>query len=133
MYRVLFADDESSIRRGIKCLLDWESMGFSTDYEAENGQEALDIIKKYNPDLILLDLHMPDMDGFEVMEKLNASNNWKDIPVILLTADNDPDYEVKGFSLGAIDFITKPFVAEVMLHRVAKALELSRLRKLVSS
>ena len=45
MYRVLFADDESSIRRGIKCLLDWESMGFSTDYEAENGQEALDIIK----------------------------------------------------------------------------------------
>ena len=58
MYRVLFADDESSIRRGIKCLLDWESMGFSTDYEAENGQEALDIIKKYNPDLILLDIRM---------------------------------------------------------------------------
>lgn len=97
-----------------------------------SGEECLAYLVDHTPDLILLDLHMPDMDGFEVMEKLNASNNWKDIPVILLTADNDPDYEVKGFSLGAIDFITKPFVAEVMLHRVAKALELSRLRKLVS-
>lgn len=97
-----------------------------------SGEGCLAYLVDHIPDLILLDLHMPDMDGFEVMEKLNASNNWKDIPVILLTADNDPDYEVKGFSLGAIDFITKPFVAEVMLHRVAKALELSRLRKLVS-
>jgi putative two-component system response regulator len=98
-----------------------------------SGEECLAYLVDNTPDLILLDLHMPDMDGFEVMEKLNASNHWKDIPVILLTADNDPDYEVKGFSLGAIDFITKPFVAEVMLHRVAKALELSRLRKLTSS
>ena len=68
MYRVLFADDESNIRRGIKCLLDWESMGFSTDYEAENGQEALDIILKYQPDLILLDIRMPKLHGTEVIK-----------------------------------------------------------------
>ncbi len=108
----------------------------SKDYTVEcvpSGEQCLVYLMDHTPDLILLDLHMPDMDGFEVMEKLNASNNWNSIPVIFLTADNDHDSEIKGFELGAMDFITKPFVAEVMLKRVARVLELSRLQKNLES
>ena len=83
MYRVLFADDESNIRRGIKCLLDWESMGFSTDYEAENGQEALDIILKYQPDLILLDIRMPKLHGTEVIKEAVTRNEDGSLQVTL--------------------------------------------------
>ncbi|MCR4617532.1 MAG: response regulator [Lachnospiraceae bacterium] len=94
-----------------------------------SGEECLAYLMDNTPDLILLDLHMPDLDGFEVMEKLGASSNWKDIPVIFLTADSDHDSEIQGFELGAMDFITKPFVAEVMMKRVARVLELSKLQK----
>ena len=94
-----------------------------------SGEECLAFLIDRIPDLILLDLHMPDMDGFEVMEKLKSSLSWNDIPVIFLTADNDHDSEIQGFELGAMDFITKPFVAEVMMKRVARVLELSRLQK----
>lgn len=94
----------------------------------DSGEEALAYLIDNTPDLVLLDLHMPDMDGFEVMEKMQSSISWRDIPVIFLTADNEHDSEVQGFELGAMDFITKPFVAEVMLKRVERVLELSRLQ-----
>ncbi len=97
-----------------------------------SGEECLAYLVDHTPDLILLDLHMPDMDGFEVMEKLRASASWRDIPVILLTADNDHDYELRGYELGAMDFVTKPFVAEVMIKRVERTLELCSLRKQVA-
>ncbi|MBR1651190.1 MAG: response regulator [Lachnospiraceae bacterium] len=104
----------------------------SREYSVEcvsSGEDCLAYLMDHNPDLILLDLHMPELDGFEVMEKLKASANWKDIPVIFLTADSDHDSEIQGFELGAMDFITKPFVAEVMMKRVARVLELSTLQK----
>ena len=104
----------------------------SREYSVEcvsSGEDCLAYLMDHNPDLILLDLHMPELDGFEVMEKRNASANWKDIPVIFLTADSDHDSEIQGFELGAMDFITKPFVAEVMMKRVARVLELSTLQK----
>ena len=104
----------------------------SREYSVEcvsSGEDCLAYLMDHNPDLILLDLHMPELDGFEVMEKLKASSNWKDIPVIFLTADSDHDSEIQGFELGAMDFITKPFVAEVMMKRVARVLELSTLQK----
>ena len=94
-----------------------------------SGEECLAYLMDHTPDLILLDLHMPDLDGFEVMEKMQASSNWRDIPVIFLTADSDHDSEIQGFELGAMDFITKPFVAEVMMKRVERVLELSHLQK----
>ncbi len=96
---------------------------------ANSGMAALDVIKKRIPDLILLDYHMPHMDGFELIEKLKESEEYKDIPIIMLTADNDRDTEVRGFQAGVMDFITKPFVDEIMLQRVGRILELSRLQK----
>ena len=98
-----------------------------------SGEECLAYLMDHTPDLILLDIHMPELDGFEVMEKMRASSNWKDIPVIFLTADSDHDSEIQGFELGAMDFITKPFVAEVMMKRVERVLELSHLQKYLVS
>ncbi len=96
---------------------------------ANSGEVAFELMEKRLPDLVLLDLHMPGMNGFEVMERMNADPVLRDIPVIMLTADNDRDNEVRGFELGAMDFITKPFVDQIMLHRVGRILELTRLQK----
>lgn len=96
---------------------------------ANSGEAAFKMMEKRVPDLMLLDLHMPGMNGFEVMERMNADPVLKDIPVILLTADNNRENEVRGFELGAMDFITKPFVDQIMLRRVGRILELTRLQR----
>ena len=96
---------------------------------ASSGSEALESIKEHIPDLILLDIHMPGMDGFEVMQRIHENETYKEVPIILLTADNDRETEVRGFKEGALDFIAKPFIAEVMQQRVSRILELNRLQK----
>ncbi len=95
----------------------------------KSGKETMEFLKERIPNLILLDLHMPEMNGFEVISKLKQDERLKDIPVIFLTADNDKENEVKGFNEGALDFITKPFIADIMLKRIARILELDRLQK----
>lgn len=95
----------------------------------KSGLDAFDLMKETIPDLILLDYHMPIMDGFQVIENMRADERLRDIPIIMLTADNDRDTEVRGFQAGVMDFITKPFVAEIMLQRVCRILELTHLQK----
>jgi len=80
------------------------------------------------PDLILLDINMPDMDGFQVMEKLQTMERFQHVPVIFLTADNDPETETKCFATGAVDFVAKPFIPDVLMSRVRKTLELEKYR-----
>ena len=94
-----------------------------------SGQEALRFIRMHQPELILLDLHMTGMDGFEVMDELQKNPETSQIPVVFLTGDSDREVEVSCFEKGAQDFIVKPFVADVMIHRVCRILELSRLQK----
>lgn len=96
---------------------------------ANSGEMAFKLMNIKIPDLILLDYHMPKMDGFQFIEKLREVEEYVDIPVIMLTADNDRETEVRGFQAGVMDFITKPFVGEIMLQRVGRILELSRLKK----
>ncbi len=98
----------------------------------KSGAEALEYLKKATPNLILLDLHMPEMDGFEVMKRIMQDERKKEIPVVFLTADNDREAEIEGFRLGAQDFIKKPFVADIMLERINRILELDHLRKNLS-
>ncbi len=82
------------------------------------------------PDLILMDISMPEMDGFEVIEKLKKRDDkWREVPVIFLTANEDENSETKGLSLGAMDFIRKPFVASVLVLRVKHNVELIRLQR----
>lgn len=93
-----------------------------------SGEQALTFLKNNTPDLILLDINMPQMDGFEVLNQIQLMEGKKDIPVVFLTADNDADTENKCLELGAQDFIAKPFVTNVMRARIARILELEDLR-----
>lgn len=90
----------------------------------KSGIQALEFCEKNKPDLILLDIEMPDMDGFETIKQLKRDPNTKKIPVIFLTGNNDSEIEVKGFEYGAVDFIIKPFSQNSMLHRIEMHLQL---------
>ena len=96
---------------------------------AIKGTQALTYLKNGDCDIILLDINMPEMDGFEVLKKIRELEHCKNIPVIFLTADDDSETETRCFMEGAIDFITKPFVPEVMRSRVGRALEMEELRR----
>lgn len=100
----------------------------------KSGQALLEYIKNHeSPDLILLDIKMPEMDGFETLQKLRQQEKGKDeIPVIFLTASEDQEAETKGLALGAMDFIKKPFVPEVLTLRVRHIIELIRLQRNLS-
>ncbi len=89
---------------------------------APSGKMALRIIEKKKPDLILLDIMMPEMDGYEVCRQLKANPDTADIPVIFVTAKSEDSDETKGFDLGAVDYITKPVKAPILLVRVANHL-----------
>jgi two-component system, sensor histidine kinase and response regulator len=91
-----------------------------------NGKRALDAIDINPPDLILLDILMPDMDGYEVCRILKTSDTNREIPVIFLTALNDATSQVKGFELGALDYITKPFDEQTVLARIENQLTIKR-------
>ncbi len=93
-----------------------------------SANAGLIFLEETIPDMILLDLHMPGIDGFQFLEIINQDDRYKDIPIICLTADDDHDSELRCFELGALDFITKPFIAEIMRRRVERILELSRLQ-----
>ena len=124
--RILVVDDDTTNLIVAKKILD-EMFAVDT---ARSGKEVLEFLERgVLPDMILLDLHMPDMDGFEVLKRLKEDERWKEIPVIFLTADNDRDAEVRGFREGALDFIIKPFVADIMLQRVKCILNLDALQK----
>lgn len=92
-----------------------------------NGMEAIEIAASDNPpDLILLDIMMPGMDGYEVCRRLKADNKTQNIPIIFITAKSEEDDETKGFTLGAVDYITKPFSLSVVKARVRTHLELKK-------
>ena len=93
---------------------------------ANSGERAITIVDRQLPDLILLDIHMPDMDGFTVCQKLKENQKTSAIPVIFMTALNDIDSKVKGFELGAVDYITKPFNVRELLARIKNHLQLTR-------
>lgn len=94
-----------------------------------SGKQALEFLEKKRPDLMLLDIVMPEMDGFELMRLVKENPKWESIPVIFLTANQEPDMEVRGLEAGAVDFIGKPFEPRIMLSRVGHSIELSHLQQ----
>ncbi|WP_413175028.1 EAL domain-containing protein [Anabaena azotica] len=98
---------------------------------AQDGENAIQKIQYFIPDLILLDIMMPGMNGFETYEKFKQNPLYREIPVIFLTALSETNYIVKGLSLGAVDYITKPFQKEEVLARIKNHLELRRLSKII--
>ena len=98
---------------------------------AENGVKALEFVEARLPDLILLDIMMPEMDGFECCMKLKENHEYSHIPIIFLTAKNETEDIVKGFEVGAVDYVTKPFVGAELLARVKTHLEIDYLRSIL--
>ncbi|ERT03787.1 response regulator, partial [Lyngbya aestuarii BL J] len=98
---------------------------------AQTGESALEIAVSQQPDLILLDIRMPEMDGYEVCRQLKASPVTRDIPVIFMTALSETDNKVKGLKLGAADYITKPIHPEEAISRIKTHLSVRRLTLLL--
>lgn len=114
--RVLVVDDEERMVRFIR--LNLEHDGFQVE-EAYSGQQAMDKLRETLPDLVLLDVMMPDIDGFEVLRLIRENN---DVPVIMLTAKNEEDDRVQGLELGADDYVSKPFSPRELVSRVKAVL-----------
>jgi len=93
-------------------------------YTAENGEKGLEYAKKYKPDLILLDIILPEMSGYDVIKELKENEKTKNIPVLFLSGLNDVENIGKGMVLGAVDFITKPFDVNQVKTKVEARLNL---------
>lgn len=129
-YKILIVDDVMSNVLLLKVLLTNEKFAIAT---ASNGRQALEQVEKENPDLVLLDVIMPDMSGFEVAQHLKSNPNTADIPIIFLTALNSTADIVKGFQVGANDFISKPFNKEELIIRVTHQISLVAAKRLILS
>lgn len=129
-YKILIVDDVMSNVLLLKVLLTNEKFAIAT---ASNGRQALEQVEKENPDLVLLDVMMPDMSGFEVAQHLKSNPNTADIPIIFLTALNSTADIVKGFQAGANDFISKPFNKEELIIRVTHQISLVAAKRLILS
>ena len=99
---------------------------------AHNGFSALKVLEETKIDLILLDIMMPEMDGFEVCDRIKEDPDLKEIPVIFLTAKNNSEDVVRGFRKGGVDYITKPFNREELLARLSNHLELKDVQDLLA-
>jgi len=124
--RILVIDDAPANIQALSAILKQEGYQISV---ATNGRQALEVLGRLRPDLILLDVMMPEMDGFETCRRIKASTHWREIPVIFLTAKTETADIVRGFELGAVDYVAKPFNAHELLARVKTHLELDYLHR----
>ncbi len=114
--KILLIEDEAPIRDLVKLTL--ETSGYSSIYTAENGEEGLRLAQLRLPDLILLDLMLPGVDGLTVCRRLKEGEETRNIPVIMLTAKSEETDVVIGLEMGACDYITKPFNRKILIARV---------------
>ena len=111
---ILIVDDESMNIKALAHILDSEY----NVYTDKNGYDAVETAEKLLPNIILLDIIMPDIDGYEVIKKLKESEKTKDIPVIFISGLKEPEAKEKGLALGAVDYVTKPFTSKDVLDKV---------------
>jgi signal transduction histidine kinase len=124
--RVLIVEDAPANIQALTAILREKGYAISI---ATNGRQALDVLASVRPDLILLDVMMPEMDGFETCSRIKDTPDWRDIPIIFLTAKSETGDIVRGFELGAVDYVAKPFHAHELLARVHTHLAMDRLRR----
>lgn len=118
--------DDNEMNRDMLCHL-LQAEGRQTSV-AENGRQALEMIKEKPFDLVLLDIMMPEMDGYQVLKQLKSDAAWRDIPVIVLSALDEIDSVVRCIEMGADDYLTKPFDPVLLRARIGACLEKKRLR-----
>jgi len=120
---ILLVEDEEQLRRVMKDLLEREGYAI---VEAADGVQALEQVDRHNPDVILLDLNLPGMDGYGVLQHLRSRPGTSNVPVIVLTAKGDEDNEVRVLKMGADDFLTKPFRARALSARLESVISRRR-------
>ena len=124
--RILVVDDTPANIQTLTAIL--KERGYQLSV-ATNGRQALEVIEKVHPDLVLMDVMMPEMNGYEAVSQIKASPLWQDLPIIFLSAKTDTSDIVHGFELGAVDYVAKPFNAHELLARVNTHLTLQSLRR----
>ena len=117
---ILIVDDEPSVVVALQFLM--EQQGYDV-LVAKRGEDALEMIYKYKPDLVILDIMLPGIDGFEVCEIVRLNPDYRDIKILFLTARRDEEEIAKGLALGADAYITKPFSNEKLVAAVHEVLE----------
>ncbi len=113
--RVLLVDDDKQILNSLRVYLELENYEV---YTASNGQEALIKVSEHKPEILVLDIMMPEMDGFEVLEKIKEDSELSLIPVIMLTAKGQPVDVLKGYKMGASSYMTKPFNLNELVENI---------------
>jgi len=119
MARILIVDDEPNIVLALELLMKREGYEILT---VDDGQKVFEVVREFNPDLILLDIMMPKMDGYEVCQRIRADASLKDISIIMLTAKGREVEKEKGLALGADYYITKPFSTREVIMKVKEVL-----------
>lgn len=117
--KILVVDDEKDILRIVAFSL--QTWGYEA-ITADNGQEGLNKMSAEKPDLILLDASMPVMNGFQMLEQVRSNPDWKDIPVIMLTAHSDPETIENAVAYGIVEYVTKPFDPMELREKIGKVL-----------
>ncbi|MBI4511986.1 MAG: response regulator [Deltaproteobacteria bacterium] len=120
MPHILVVDDEPEIVKMVARIMEARGHRVTT---ARDGQEALDVVARDRPDVVVLDLNIPKLDGFEVCRRLKGDDKTKSIPVVMLTAAYPTvDDATRGIGLGADEYVVKPFLREVLVHNVERLL-----------
>jgi two-component system chemotaxis response regulator CheY len=120
---VLVVDDSAAIRKILNRVLRQTGMAIGTIHEAGDGQEALDLLKSHRPNLILTDINMPKMDGLQLLAALKASDDWRPIPVVMITTEGGETKVAEAVRLGAAGYVRKPFTADQIKEKLVGVLE----------
>jgi two-component system, chemotaxis family, chemotaxis protein CheY len=120
---VLVVDDSAAIRKILNRVLRQTGMAIGTIHEAGDGQEALDLLKTHKPNLVLTDINMPKMDGLQFLAAMKACDEWKPIPVVMITTEGGETKVAEAVRLGAAGYVRKPFTADQIKEKLAGLLE----------
>jgi two-component system, chemotaxis family, chemotaxis protein CheY len=121
-YNVLIVDDSRTMRQVIKKALSLSGFRVGECLEAGNGKEALEVLSRAWVDLILSDIHMPEMDGFGLLQALREDENWQDLPVVMITTEANEQRLQEAMALGARGYIRKPFTPENIRSFLARVM-----------
>jgi two-component system chemotaxis response regulator CheY len=120
---VLVVDDSAAIRKILNRVLRQTGMAIGTIHEAGDGQEALDLLTSHRPNLILTDINMPKMDGLQLLAALKGSDDWRPIPVVMITTEGGETKVAEAVRLGAAGYVRKPFTADQIKEKLVGLLE----------
>jgi two-component system chemotaxis response regulator CheY len=119
---ILIVDDSAAIRKILQRVLRQTDVSIGEVYEAGDGLEALELMKTQKVGLILSDINMPNMDGLQLLSELKANENWKTIPIVMITTEGSQNKVVEAVNLGAAGYVRKPFTAEQIKDKLASLL-----------